>query len=112
MESGSLLPNVGDWTIRDWRLEALVFSTNFRTGFDITDFQAVLPKNLIHHVVPGEPVYDFFEAWKQSAAETSVMKAYGLRQWFMQSAEALAQKGYRVNLQKKFLARGYLIWEL
>ena len=112
MESGSLLPNVGDWTIRDWRLEALVFSTNFRTGFDITDFQAVLPKNLIHHVVPGEPVYDFFEAWKQSAAETSVMKAYGLRQWFMQSAEALAQKGYRVNLQKKFLAREYLIWEL
>lgn len=112
MESGSLLPNVGDWTIRDWRLEALVFSTNFRTGFDITDFQAVLPKNLIHHVVPGEPVYDFFEAWKQSAAETSAMKTYGLRQWFMQSAEALAQKGYRVNLQKKFLARGYLIWEL
>src|SRR5512134_80575 len=29
-----------------WRLEALVFSTNFRMGFDITDFQAVLPKNL------------------------------------------------------------------
>src|SRR5688572_24402727 len=30
----------------NWRLEALVFSTNFRLGFDITDFQAVLPKNL------------------------------------------------------------------
>src|SRR5690606_30897933 len=36
-----------------WRFEALVFSTNFRMGFDITDFQAVLPKNLIHHVTPG-----------------------------------------------------------
>jgi hypothetical protein len=38
----------------DWRFEALVFSTNSHTGFDITDFQAVLPKNLIHHVLPGD----------------------------------------------------------
>ena len=96
----------------DWRLEALVFSTNFRMGFEITDFQAVLPKNLIHHMVPGKPIYDFFEAWKQSAAETAAMKTYGLRQWFIQSAESLAKKGYQINLQKKFLARGYLIWEL
>jgi hypothetical protein len=95
-----------------WNMEALVFSTNFRLGFDLTDFQAVLPKNLIHHVVPGKPIYDFFEAWKQSTAETSAMKAYGLRQWFIQSAEALAQKGYKINLQKKFLSRGFLIWEL
>src|SRR5690349_16444208 len=95
-----------------WKVEALVFSTNFRLGFEITDFQAVLPKNLIHHVVPGEPMYDFFEAWKGAAAETSAMKTFGLRQWFLQSAEALARKGYKVNLQKKFLSRGYLIWEL
>jgi hypothetical protein len=96
----------------NWRFEALVFSTNFRLGFEITDFQTVLPKNLIHHVVPGEPMYDFFEAWKGAAAEASAMKTYGLRQWFLQSAEAMARKGYKVNLQKKFLARGYLIWEL
>jgi hypothetical protein len=96
----------------DWRFEALVFSTNFRLGFEITDFQAVLPKNLIHHVVSGEPIYDLFEAWKGAAAETSAMKTYGLRQWFIRSAEALAQKGYKVNLQKKFLTRGYLIWDL
>jgi hypothetical protein len=81
-------------------------------GLDITDFQAVLPKNSIHHMVPGEPVYDFFEAWKGSMAESSAMKTYGLRQWFVQSAGSLAQKGYRINLQRKFLARGYLIWEL
>jgi hypothetical protein len=94
-----------------WNIEALVFSTNFRLGFDIIDFQAVLPKNYIHHVLPGEPVYDFFEAWKQSAAEMSAMKVYGLRQWFIHSAESLARKGYKINLQKKFLSRGYLIWE-
>lgn len=97
---------------REWRLEALVFSTNFRIGFDITDFQAVLPKNYIHHVVPGDAIYEFFEAWKQSAAETAAMKTYGLRKWFIHSAESLAQKGYRINLQKKFLGRGYLVWEL
>src|SRR5512147_2983039 len=51
--------------IGDWRSEALVFSTNFRMGFDLTDFQAVLPKNYIHHVLPGEPIYGFFEAWKK-----------------------------------------------
>jgi hypothetical protein len=95
-----------------WTMEALVFSTNFRLGFEITDFQAVLPKNYIHRVVPGEPIYDFFEAWKQSAAETAAMKTYGLRQWFVHAAEALARKGYKLNLQKKFLSRGYLIWEL
>jgi hypothetical protein len=95
-----------------WTMEALVFSTNFRLGFDITDFQAVLPKNYIHRVVPGEPVYDFLEAWKQSAAEMAAMKAYGLRQWFIHAAEALARKGYRINLQKKFLSKGWLIWEL
>ena len=103
---------VHEGRIGDWRLEALAFSTNFRMGFEITDFQAILPKNLIHHVVPGELIYDFFEAWKAAAAETSAMKTYGLRQWFIQSAESLAQKRYRINLQKKFLARGYLIWEL
>jgi len=94
-----------------WKFEALVFSTNFHMGFDITDFQAVLPKNFIHHVVQGEPIYDFFEAWKRSAAETAAIKTYGLRQWFIRSAESLAQKGYKINLQKKFLSRGYLIWE-
>jgi hypothetical protein len=95
-----------------WRFEALVFSTNFRMGFEISDFQAVLPKNYIHHVAPGESIYDFFEAWKQSVAETSAMKTYGLRQWFIHAAEVLAQKGYKINLQKKFLSRGWLIWEL
>src|SRR5215218_3812812 len=48
---------------RQWTMEALVFSTNFRMGFDIEEFQTLLPKNLIHHVLPGEPIYDFFEAW-------------------------------------------------
>jgi SAM-dependent methyltransferase len=94
-----------------WDMEALVFSTNFRMGFEVEEFQTILPKNLIHHVVQGESIYDFFEAWKRSAKETAAMKTYGAKQWFVVSAEALTQKGYKINLQKKFLSRGYLIWE-
>jgi hypothetical protein len=94
-----------------WRMEALVFSTNFRPGFEVDEFQTILPKNLVHHVVPGEPIHDFFEAWKRSAAETVATRAYGARQWFGAAAQALARRGYKVNLQKKWLSRGWLIWE-
>lgn len=98
--------------IGDWRFEALVFSTNFRLGFDVEEFQTILPKNLIHRVVRGEPIYDFFEAWKKSAKETARVKTFGLQQWFSSAAESLERKGYRINLQRKFLSRGYLVWEL
>lgn len=95
-----------------WKFEALVFSTNFRMGFDITDFQAVLPKNYIHHVVQGEEIYDFIEAWKRSAAETSPAKVFGVKQWFINSVENLAAKGYKIDLRKKWLTKGWLIWYL
>ena len=94
-----------------WLFEALVFSTNFRTGFEVQDFQTILPKNLIHRVVPGEAVFDFFEAWKASAKETSAMKTYGVRQWFSAAAERLAGRGYPVATQRKWLNRGFLIWK-
>ena len=93
-----------------WDFEALVFSTNFRTGFDVEEFQTILPKNYIHRVVTGEPIHDFFEAWKRSAAENIGAKVYGLRQWFSAAAEGLAARGYRVDLRRKWLSRGWLVW--
>src|SRR6185369_2600847 len=48
---------------REWKFEALFFSTNFRLGYDVEEFQTILTKNLIHHIVPGEAIYDFFENW-------------------------------------------------
>jgi hypothetical protein len=95
-----------------WKMEALVFSTSFRMGFDITDFQAVLPKNYIHHVMPGEQIYDFFEAWKRAAAETSAAKTFGLKQWFAASIENLAAKDYKIDLRKKWLTKGWLVWNM
>jgi hypothetical protein len=99
-------------SLGNWDFEALAFSTNFRSGFDPAQFQAVLPKNYIHHVVPGEAIFDFFEAWKRSLAETIASKAWGTRQWFIAAAESLAEKGYKISLQKKWLSHGWLIWEL
>jgi len=93
-----------------WKIEALVFSTNFRLGFEAEEFQTILPKNLIHHVIKGEPIYDFFQDWKQAAQETSSTKTFGLKQWFITSAEKLAQKGYKIDLHKKWLSKGWLIW--
>ncbi|MEM7537642.1 MAG: methylase [Chloroflexota bacterium] len=99
-----------------WYHEGLVFSTNFRWGFDPKDFQAVLPKNHIHHMVSGEPIYTFFELWKQATRETVAMKTWGLRQWFVASAERLAEygqsHGFVVNTQKKWLQKGFLIVSL
>jgi hypothetical protein len=94
-----------------WQIEALVFATNFRTGFDPAHFQPVLPKNLIHRVVPGQPIYDFFAAWKRAALETRALQVWGPRQWFVACAERLVQAGYRLNQRKKWLRRGYLIWQ-
>ena len=92
-----------------WAFEALVFSTNFRSGFDPADFQAVLPKNYIQHVVPGEWIYGFFEAWKRAAADTASVKSFGLRQWFAACAEALVSRGYAADLHRKWLTKGWLI---
>jgi hypothetical protein len=93
-----------------WKMEALVFSTNFRMGFDVEEFQTILPKNYIHHVVQGERVYDFFAAWKQAAAETSHARTFGPRQWFTAACEKLASHGFDVSIKSKWLSKGYLIW--
>ncbi len=98
--------------IGHWKFETLVFSTNFRLGFDVEEFQTILPKNLIHRVIKGEPIFDFFEAWHGSASETSAMKTYGAKQWFISAAERMAGRGYAIATQRKWLAKGFLIWKL
>lgn len=94
------------------QLEALVFSTNFRDGFDPTVFQTRLPKSWIHRVIPGEPIYAFFQAWKQATLETAPLQVWGPRQWFMASAQRLAARGYRLTLRRNWLRKGYLVWRL
>lgn len=92
-----------------WQHEALVFSTNFRWGFDPTQFQAVLPKNYIHRMIPGEPIHTLLAGWKAAALRTLPERAWGLRRWFTASLHALAADGVDVVLHRRWPALGFLI---
>lgn len=91
--------------------EALVFSTNFRMGFDPAEFQTILPKALIHQVIPGRPIYQFFADWRQATWESVAQRTWGLRAWFAGSAQRLREMGYRLDTRRRWLARGYLVWQ-
>lgn len=91
--------------------EALVFSTNFRTGFEPAEFQTILPKALIHQVVPGTPIYQFFADWKQATWASAAQRTWGLRSWFAGSVQRLGDMGYRLDTRRRWLARGYLVWQ-
>lgn len=93
-----------------WHPEALVFSIRPTSRHALEDLQTVLPKSLIHRMVPGEPIHGFFEAWFQAAREASPWRAFGVRQWFRVGAERLAEKGYDLDLRGKWLRHGFLVW--
>jgi hypothetical protein len=92
--------------------EGLLFSTNFHDGFSPDMFQPVLPKNLIHRMLPEEEIYQFFEHWKYAANQQSAMLTYGTRQWFAAAARTLADSGYPILTRKKFLRQGFLLWQI
>ena len=92
-----------------WRREAVVFSTRLRSAFSPAAFQAVLPKNLIHRVQPGEPIQRFFEHWKDAARRTSHQRIWGDRRWFVATGRALFADGVQVDPRRRWLARGYLV---
>jgi hypothetical protein len=96
----------------DWMAEALVFSTNFRNGFEPALFQPVLPKNYIHRMTPGEPIYELMAAWKAAAQRTQAMRAWGFRQWFVGSIEALAAGRSDVVTHGRWPELGFLIVRL
>jgi hypothetical protein len=90
-------------------VEGLLFSTNFRWGFEPGIFQPVLPKNYIHRVVSGEPIYDFLSQWKQAYRAALPVRSLGLRQVFSESARQLAAQGYPIDTRRKLLSKGYLL---
>ena len=89
--------------------EALVLGMRLAGGFDPAQVQAVLPKNYIHHVVPGEPIHAVFAAWKEAAAETRAHAAFGPRQWFRAAAAALPGKGVPLSPRPLFLRHNLLV---
>jgi len=92
-----------------WRGEALVFSYGGRAPFDPGSFQAVLPKNLIHHVQPGAPITAFLAAWKAAAQRTRPARVWGDRQWFVEAGRSLREAGWPVDPRQRWLTRGFLL---
>lgn len=93
-----------------WRLEALVFSLRPGHGDQPELLQSVLPKSLIHRVVPGEPIHAFFTDWIRAAREASPWRTFGARQWFAATLRRLAERGYRLDLRAKWLRHGFVVW--
>jgi hypothetical protein len=71
-------------------------------------FQAVLPKNLIHHAEPGGTLDSFFGAWHK-AWQQARARASGLSNVFANAAERLSETyGYEVDRRPSLLKRGFL----
>jgi hypothetical protein len=92
-----------------WHQEVLVFYTALRTPFAPEAFQAVLPKNLIHHMLPGEPIYTLIAAWQEAKRCTIHERIWGDRRWFMAAGRALRRAGFAVDPRRRWLGRGYLL---
>jgi hypothetical protein len=88
----------------------LLFATNFRQGFEPGIFPPVLPKHLIHRMVPGEAIHSFFEHWEHAAAVASSSRSFGIRQHFVASARILAERVPGIELRERWLRRGWLFW--
>lgn len=61
-----------------------------------SDLAERLPKALIHHNVPGEPVHAFLTAFNQAWAIGASYAAFGPRQRWMAAVERLAADGWPV----------------
>ncbi len=88
---------------------ALVLTPTLRADFLPRQFQAVLPKNFIHHAEPGGPIDRFFAAW-HAAWQHARTRTSDPRQVFGLAALRLADAyGYAVDRRTALLRRGFLV---
>jgi hypothetical protein len=59
-----------------------------------SDLAERLPKALIHHNVPGQPVHAFLRAFDAAWAAAAGLTAFGPRQRWVAAVEALAEQGW------------------
>ena len=93
---------------------ALVFGTNFRAPVEAMDFQAILPKRLIHHMrdkIDESPVMSprhFFADWQREWVLRRVPDQISPpRQTWVTVGEALIGR-YPISRNRGLLRRGYL----
>jgi hypothetical protein len=103
-------------------IECVVFSTNFKAGFDPADFLPLLPKNFLHRAGHrGELINEFFETWRACHARfaheqkpwagRSHTPLSAHRRVFALTALALRSEGFLVRIDSGLLRRGFLVWQ-
>jgi len=86
----------------------LVLAPSLHADFLPRQFQAVLPKNFIHHAEPGGAVDRFFGAW-HAAWQYARVRYTDRRQIFYHAALRLADHyGYELDRRPALLKRGFL----
>lgn len=85
----------------------LVFGSNFREAVEPSDFQAILPKRLIHRMLDPLPE-GFFKAWSDSYKLARGAGKHGRQQW-ISAGHLLTRYGYRIDVRHRIIRRGYLI---
>jgi hypothetical protein len=98
------------------RHEALVFGTNFRAPCAPMDFQTILPKRLIHHMLDPKPSA-FFAAWRKAFALIWHSVGYNpgqsrqvwRSQWIAAAGLIKSRFGYPVDTRSRLIRRGYLV---
>lgn len=92
----------------------LLFSTNFRTPETLHPglFRGVLPKHLIHRMVPGTDIHRFMNDWEACWERARSVQVYGLRQVWVRAALGLDAMGWPVLLDRWLLRRGFLSVQL
>ena len=83
------------WILLDPRgPRSLTLAARLSTLDTPAEFAERLPKALIHHNVPGEPVHDFLRAFDAAWAACASMSAFGPRQRWTAAVETMAEQGW------------------
>jgi hypothetical protein len=72
----------------------LTLSTRVADIATPSDLAERLPKALIHHNVPGQPVHDFLRSFDSAWAAAAGMSTFGPRQRWVAAVESLAAQGW------------------
>jgi hypothetical protein len=89
-------------------LIGLILAPSLRQDFSPRQFQAVLPKNFIHHAQPGGAIDAFFADW-HAAWQAARAHSSEPRQIFYRAALRLTEYyGYALDRRPLLLRRGFL----
>ncbi len=86
-----------------------MFGTNFRAAVEAVDFQAILPKRLIHHMHDPLPAA-FFAAWQRTFIQQRTPDAarWHIRRAIWIAASISVRDSYPITARLGVIRRGYL----